>query len=274
MAEDRYTQTDKERRSTKMPTRIQCRLLALPTELRSQIYEYVVLNPRPVVVTRLERRTGRKAVQAQPALSRTCRSIRMHVLEIYYSQQHFTATFCQTESVHSPRSHKHRLRSLRRFVQWLHCIGEQNRGYLRSLSMVDHGNSTDQSMYTGYYDPYTDEAIAELADLTSLGAIMVTPQTGVFSITFAKIKERDNKDAACASIDLSTLRKPMVRPLDPVAQPLHPVIPSMRQMLEGLTICDFPGTSGENQHWIWCSSGRFIASTHTIVRKGANDPLL
>ncbi|KAK5696902.1 hypothetical protein LTR17_024190 [Elasticomyces elasticus] len=247
MAEDRYTHTDKERGSTEMPTKIQCRLLALPTELRSQIYEYVVLNPRPVVVTRLERRTGRKAVQAQPALSRTCRSIRMHVLEIYYSQQHFTATFCQTESVYSPRSHKHRLWSLRRFVQWLHCIGEQNRGYLRSLSMVDHGKSTDKSVYTGYYDSYTDEAIAELADLTSLGATMVTLQAGVFSITFPGIKADDENDAACPSIDLSVLRKPITRPLDPVAPPLHPVTPSLRQMLEGFTVCDFPGTSGENE---------------------------
>ncbi|KAK3656859.1 hypothetical protein LTR56_002840 [Elasticomyces elasticus] len=271
MAEDRHTHIDKEQGSTKMPTKIQCRLLALPTELRSQIYEYVVLNPRPVVVTRLERRAGRKAVQAQPALSRTCRSIRMHVLEIYYSQLHFTATFCQTESVHSPRSHKHRLRSLRRFVQWLHCIGARNRGFLRALDMVDHGNRAGQSVDTGYYDPSTDEAIAELADLTSLGATMVTLQAGVFSITFPEIKEIEDNDAVSASIDISILRKPMVRPLDSVAQPLHPVIPSLRQMLEGLTICDFPGTSGGKKTWAWCSSGSFKASTHTIARKGANE---
>ncbi|KAK4902893.1 hypothetical protein LTR27_000832 [Elasticomyces elasticus] len=303
MAED----TDKEQGSTKMPTKIQCRLLALPTELRSQIYEYVVLSPRPVVVTRLERRTGRKAIQAQPALSRTCRSIRMHVLEIYYSQQHFTATFCQTESVYSPRSHKHRLRSLRRFVQWLHYIGARNRGFLRALDMVDHGNRADQSVCTGYYDRYTDEAIVELADLTSLGATMVTPQAGVFSITFPKIKETEDNDAVCASIDLSVLRKPITRPLDPVAPPLHllaPVLPQatvvpyqrpspacppdwltaspisiklrtlFRNDCEGFTVCDLPGTSGKNPNFFRSSVDQILAGTHIIVRKGANGPLL
>ncbi|KAK5740646.1 hypothetical protein LTR17_004451 [Elasticomyces elasticus] len=141
MAEDRHTHTKNEGGSTKCPDGAVCRLLALPAELRLQIYEYAVLKSRPVVITRREAKAGRKAQRIQPALSQTCRSIREDALKIYYSKTRFAATY----SSWTDRRPEHWRRNANMINRWLRCIGAKNRGLMSSLEVFDHGTreSTD-----------------------------------------------------------------------------------------------------------------------------------
>lgn len=108
-----------------------CRLLNLPSELRLYVYELTVIRNLLIRVTRLcalgidrankyeheyniEWRKGGNNIRLQPALSRTCKSVRADVLQIFYGRNTFEASYCGHEGQDD-------------LDGWLNAIGVENR---------------------------------------------------------------------------------------------------------------------------------------------------
>ncbi|KAK3660788.1 hypothetical protein LTR56_000546 [Elasticomyces elasticus] len=127
-----------------------CRLLELPEELQLQIYELVVIAKAPIRISHLrcvgclrahnfeENMDASLAPffseRKQPALSRTCRTIRNIVLPIYYKRNSFrVCLFC---------NNRHRIASR----TWLLSMGGANRALLKGFEVyqeVGYGDRHD-----------------------------------------------------------------------------------------------------------------------------------
>ena len=103
-------------------------LLKLPPELRDRIYEFAVLSPHVVILTRWTVDVSwdmygsapiDRSLVAQPALTKTCRQIRAEALAVFYS----STTFLVLDHV------------ARRTVAeaWLVAIGRENRARPRQV---------------------------------------------------------------------------------------------------------------------------------------------
>ncbi|KAK5688214.1 hypothetical protein LTS10_000192 [Elasticomyces elasticus] len=142
---------------------LRCRLLELPEELQLEIYELVVIYEKPIRIVHLlcegyqrsckPEEEDTKACLArffserkQPALSKTCRSIRDIVLPIYYKRNSFHVCCCYDDHFHREEG---RLR--RDYVsssrKWLLSMGESNRALLRDFEIHqgDHGRGFTHS---------------------------------------------------------------------------------------------------------------------------------
>ncbi|KAK5697989.1 hypothetical protein LTR97_006949 [Elasticomyces elasticus] len=186
MAEDRHTRADNEGGSTKCPNEAKCRLLALPAELRLQIYEYAVLKSRPVIITRRETKAGRKAQLIQPALSKTCRSIREDALKIYYSKTRFAATY----SSWGDRGRKDWRRNASTINRWLRCIGAKNRGLINSLEVfgycIREFNNPHEIWYIAAHRKLMHR---ELGEVAQLGGEFKPGAKGMFLVCFPSCDE-------------------------------------------------------------------------------------
>ena len=109
-------------------------LLALPLELQLRIFDHVVISPSPIEVNDCRAsdrdRSASTIPQAQPALTRTCHHIRTETLKRYYHLNRFQASYCGAGT-----------EDYWRLVQWLQCIGFDNRKLMRSIVTHDRHNS-------------------------------------------------------------------------------------------------------------------------------------
>ncbi|KAK0258337.1 hypothetical protein LTR91_009089 [Friedmanniomyces endolithicus] len=67
----------------------------------------------------------------QPALTRTCRTIRMDALKLYYSRNRFRASYCRDSDPVDGRQDFDVL------ADWLQCIGAENRNSMGKLELFD-----------------------------------------------------------------------------------------------------------------------------------------
>ncbi|KAK5719005.1 hypothetical protein LTR17_015430 [Elasticomyces elasticus] len=132
-----------------------CRLLELPEELQLQIYELVVIVKAPIRIVRRfcddyqgpHKREEEDAwaylarfisEREQPALSKSCRSIRNIVLPIYYKCNSFRVCCCYDDDYHIEDDA--RMDNASR--KWLLSMGESNRALLRDFEIhqgIDYG---------------------------------------------------------------------------------------------------------------------------------------
>lgn len=123
------------------------RLLSLPPELQLLIWEFAVIEPKPLHLNcpcdssyggwteeyyedQARWDAGEKQPPWQPSLTRINRSIRADALPMFYKQNRFQAGYCyetDTEIV----------------VDWLRTIGEENRRLLREFYFYDANGRHD-----------------------------------------------------------------------------------------------------------------------------------
>jgi hypothetical protein len=128
----------------------QCFLLNLPTELQLDIYALAVTSSSPLLINcpcdssylgRYDAKTTDEAAWAsgdlgppqQPALTRTCRSIRAKALPIFYKENVFRAGYCQATEAGRDAAAK-----------WLKMIGKGNRESLRHFYFYDRNQGQDR----------------------------------------------------------------------------------------------------------------------------------
>ncbi|KAK4890807.1 hypothetical protein LTR27_010508 [Elasticomyces elasticus] len=122
---------------------LRCRLLELPEELQLQIYELVVIAKAPIRIVhrhcdgyQLAHSLGEDtkrffSERKQPALSRTCRSIRNIALPVYYKRNSFRVCCC-----HRCWYHCGNLAWVYNVSRnWLLSMGESNRALLRDFEV-------------------------------------------------------------------------------------------------------------------------------------------
>ena len=112
------------------------------------------------------------AGRTQPAITRTCKEIRVDALKLYYTCNSFKASYCyDREELHTT-------------IWWLRCIGAQNRGLLGSLEVFDQVAKADDDMCME--EPR--KHVGARWRLGALGATVVWKECGVFAVTFPKVK--------------------------------------------------------------------------------------
>ncbi|KAK0774464.1 hypothetical protein LTS02_015512 [Friedmanniomyces endolithicus] len=96
------------------------------TEDNGQDNGSVCLEPGTIESPRFSRMS-----LTQPALTRTCRSIRTDALKLYYSRNRFRASYCRDSEPVDGRQDFDVL------ADWLQCIGAGNRSSMRKLELFD-----------------------------------------------------------------------------------------------------------------------------------------
>jgi hypothetical protein len=150
-----------------------CYLLNLPLELQLPIYELVVTEEKPLLLNRpcnssyrgrypemaIDKaawKEGEKHPPSQPALSRTCRSVREAALPIFYRENFFRASYCyQANMLPAP-------------IKWLKMIGKDNRENLRRFYFYDRNQSHDS------WTPHDLETLKGCEVFTEMGGRMET----------------------------------------------------------------------------------------------------
>ena len=95
-------------------------LLDLPPELWLRICEYAVKKPKPIRVGKEPNPKDQMAVVQQPAITRTCRLLRIEALPMYYTLNTFEMLHCF--GVPCPR-------------KWIVAIGAVHRQRMKSMLM-------------------------------------------------------------------------------------------------------------------------------------------
>ncbi|KAK4956752.1 hypothetical protein LTR10_006280 [Elasticomyces elasticus] len=157
------------------------RLLDLPPELQLRIYEFAICSDEPIDIT-IGQRTKQACIspRAQPALARTCRSIRVDALKFYYSRNIFEANYCQEVARYDQQS-------TAVTIAWLHSIGASNRGLISSLQLYDAAliGVDPQGL-----DDSEDDCLASMMErfvgATLLGASITRIQPGLHRVTFPR----------------------------------------------------------------------------------------
>ncbi|KAF2268816.1 hypothetical protein CC78DRAFT_540644 [Lojkania enalia] len=131
------------------PERGACSLFNLPMELQLAIYEMVVIENKVLLLncpcnSSFRNRWKERVIEEemwedgtirppeQPALTRTCRLIRLASLPIFYKQNIFRAHYCQST-----------VTDLNFLIRWLRTIGKENRELLRQMYFYDRNESQD-----------------------------------------------------------------------------------------------------------------------------------
>jgi len=70
-------------------------------------------------------------LRSQPALTRTCRSIRVDALPLYYAGNRFRASYCSNLNSFDNQADCSVL------AKWLSCIGERNQSFISELELFD-----------------------------------------------------------------------------------------------------------------------------------------
>lgn len=98
-------------------------ILGLPSELREQIYEYVVVKEQNTITMLSNYDCHRSEISAsQPALARVNHQLRREVLSTFYSNNIFMADLSQRDDQDTAK-------------RWLLAIGETNAGSLRRVTL-------------------------------------------------------------------------------------------------------------------------------------------
>ncbi|KAK3628798.1 hypothetical protein LTR56_018417 [Elasticomyces elasticus] len=99
-------------------------LLALPAELREQIYELLVVKPRKCTITMLSNHDcfASEVSASQPAISYVCHQLRHETLATFYSNNIFLAEVSDRTDLETA-------------LRWLSAIGELNVSRLRHLAL-------------------------------------------------------------------------------------------------------------------------------------------
>ncbi|KAK3656867.1 hypothetical protein LTR56_002848 [Elasticomyces elasticus] len=176
------------------------RLLDLPPELQLRIFECSVCQDGPIVIsdhatlgkvpvddsidhTRPAITLYSVARPTQPALTRTCRSVRVDALKFYYSGNTFTSSYCFSESCDGRED-------CEVLATWLRGIGATNRGLMGSVEVYD-ADLTNFMKKNGVGRGFETDRCVELAakGLEASPAIdykICELRNGVHTITFPK----------------------------------------------------------------------------------------
>jgi hypothetical protein len=131
-------------------------LLNLPTELQLLIFEFTVIDDKPLLLNcacdssypgrhgewELEMnawKAGDRTPPHQPAITQTCRHVRHIALPIFYKQNSFVARYCTATQRDLP-------------FNWLGAIGKHNRLLLREVYLKD-----DNPTYDSFCPSYIKE---------------------------------------------------------------------------------------------------------------------
>ncbi|KAK0342855.1 hypothetical protein LTR91_010358 [Friedmanniomyces endolithicus] len=117
----------------------------------------------------------------QPALTRTCRSIRTDALKLYYARNRFRASYCtDSEPVDG-------CQDFDVLAEWLHCIGAENRSSMRKLELFD-------SLFMEFVqrrkegsrslDPMEDQCLLRAIEQLEQPLSLVEVETGVHVASF------------------------------------------------------------------------------------------
>lgn len=116
-------------------------LLALPPEIRQQIYDLVVIN-RPEHMDRRHQiniipsyTAAQHSIQQQPALSCVCRTLRREVLPFYYAKNTFMISL---DGVTVRKQGRTILNSDAYFLKWLRAIGQRRCEDIRAIAVYVH----------------------------------------------------------------------------------------------------------------------------------------
>ncbi|KAK5680254.1 hypothetical protein LTS10_007181 [Elasticomyces elasticus] len=174
------------------------RLFDLPPELQIRIHEFAVCEADDIVITEGETAgtnvnggiTDDNSVgeeegtiqgalispYAQPAITRTCRSIRVDALKYYYTRNVFTASYCDTENERGPEDSV-------LLSEWLRCIGARNRSLIGTLEVYDYGFASERK---GVEEE--ESAMASLRRSPAINFKVSRLRYGVHLITFPKLE--------------------------------------------------------------------------------------